>query len=105
MEGPVESRGKSCLLDSMADDYEDFEILSKAASKLASEHGQAPSRTEIIEALEQLINEGLAQAYILSPTRPHATPVTFCRNDVEQIWFYVTPEGKRLIKSAAQNGR
>jgi hypothetical protein len=83
----------------MANDYEDLEILVDEVLKFASEIGHAPSRMEIIEGLEQLINEGLAQAYILSPTSPHATPVNFRRNDVDGLWFYVTPEGKRLVKS------
>ena len=96
---------KTDLLYSMADDYEDFELVSKEVSKRAQPHGQMPSRTEIIRALEELINEGLAQAYILTPTRPGATPVAFHRKDLEQLWFYITPRGKRLLESAtSKNG-
>jgi hypothetical protein len=94
----MESRVKHYLLNSMANDYEDLEILFDEVSKLAPV-GQAPSRMETIEALEQLVNEGLAQAYILSPGSPHARPVSFRRNDVDNLWFYVTPEGKKLIVS------
>ena len=92
---------KDYLLRSMADDYESFEILFNEASRQAEEQGQPPSRAEAIEALEQLINEGLAKAYILSPTRSGSMPAEFSRRDVDQLWFYITPDGKRLISNPA----
>ena len=93
-------RVKDYLLNSMADDYENFEMLFSETLRQAKQQGQVLNRAETLEAIEQLISQGLAQAYILSPTPPFATPVEFRRSDVEQLWFYITPTGKRFVTSS-----
>ncbi len=84
------------VLCAIANDYEDFAIISDEVSKW---QGKSVSHSEIVEALAEVISMGLAQAYVLSPTPPHTTPVGFSKDDVERLWFYVTPEGKRLVQS------
>jgi hypothetical protein len=93
----MNSRVKDNLLNSMADDYSNFEMLFNEACERLGE--QAPSRSDALEATEELITEGLAQAYILSPTQPAATPINFFKSDADQLWFYITSAGKRLITS------
>ena len=54
------------LLNYMADDYEDFEMLFSETLRQAKQQGQELNRAETLEAIEQLISQGLAQAYTLS---------------------------------------
>jgi len=50
----------------------------------------------VSEALADLIVSGLVQAYRLSP--PHAAKVDFDPNGIDELWFYVTSEGKKLVQ-------
>ena len=92
---------KDYVLRAMADDYEDFNAVFDETSKLASELGRSVTKPEVIEILESVINEGLAQAYKLSSASPWTTPVDFNKGNIEQLWFYVTPQGKQYIGGLA----
>ncbi|MGB8769788.1 MAG: hypothetical protein WCC92_09245 [Candidatus Korobacteraceae bacterium] len=45
-----------------------------------------------------MINDGLAQAYLLSPKQLHAQKVDFDPGRIDELWLYVTPEGKKLVE-------
>jgi len=60
--------------------------------------GPQASTNEIGAALRQLINEGLAQAYVLSPHPPHAQRVKFEPGKMEELWFYVTAQGRQRVE-------
>jgi hypothetical protein len=94
----MELEFKRNVLRAMADDYENLETVCNETSKWTHESGRTITRSEIVQTLETLINEGLAQAYSLSPTRASATPVEFNKDKVENLWFYLTPDGKRRFE-------
>jgi hypothetical protein len=58
-------------------------------------------RSEIVDALAELIQDGLAKAYLLSPFEPFSTelevmpPLDVIEQDFE-TYFYVTKKGKDL---------
>jgi hypothetical protein len=83
------------VLRAIADDYEDFEIVLRSVNSWARKHGVVPDRQQIQEALEELINEGYAQSYILSSGPPAtAEPVPYSPELIDSLWFYITPKGK-----------
>jgi hypothetical protein len=85
------------VLRAIADDYESFDIIINSVSQWAASHGG--DHQSIKSALEQLIDEGYAQAYVLSsepPARPQA--VKYSDAALYDLWFYVTEKGKALAR-------
>jgi len=96
----MEASVRNYVLSAIADDYEDLEIVSSEVTKWAKEDGKiSVAREEIIRGLEQLIDEGYAKAYVLSPQPPHAKSVPFSAEHIGELRFYITPKGKKLAKS------
>ena len=89
---------RDCALRAIADDYEEFERIFHDAGEYAAERGRYISRSETQEALEDLITEGYAKAYELSPDCSPARAVRYSAADLTRLWFYVTPSGKERAK-------
>ena len=86
------------VLFAMANSDEDFATIVSEVTKFASEEGIAVDRQTILEKLGEVIKEGYAQALAVSPERPNiAKPTEFSPERVEDLWFYVTPKGKKLV--------
>jgi len=85
-------------MNAVADDYEDLEHVVDWASRLLSECGIVTSRPELVQTLQELTREGLAQAYVLSPVPPYTTVVPFKSAESGQLWFYLTPDGLDLLR-------
>lgn len=85
------------VLTNMADDYESFEYLLEHAQQWASEKGVSVTRDAVAASLGRAIREGDAKAYMLSSRPPHSQPVEFSLDRIDDLWFYVTPKGKRIV--------
>lgn len=86
------------VLDAISNDY-DFEMVFSDVIKWLQEEGkEGVTHEAVARRLEQLINEGYAQAYLLSSQLPTPTPVTFSNETIRELWFYATPSGKRLAQ-------
>ena len=109
-DGLVRDRTEAILelvINSMADDYESVETIllsiNEWGDSLDPESWPAAraipvSRTEVIRALRELTAEGYAQSYILETKEPFAKPVEFREEEVDDLWFYVSPKGKNAVK-------
>jgi hypothetical protein len=95
------------VLNAIADDYENVEIILKSINEedqtaepdlQPGKSGARVSRPEVIKALRVLTSEGYAQAFILDTREPYAQPVAFCKEAINQLWFYVTPKGIQAVK-------
>ncbi len=86
---------KDSVLNAIADDYENIETILETVQKFDS---PAATVHQVSETLHDLIQDGLAQAYDLSPGVPHATKADFSSNRIDELWFYVTPEGKKFVQ-------
>jgi len=82
---------------SMADDYENLQIIVNEVTTKAGSRQKALSRHEIIKAIQGLISDGYAQPYVLSPHPPHATPAAFDPERVDDLYYYLTPAGKKIL--------
>jgi hypothetical protein len=58
------------VLDAIADDYEDLEIISDHVPKLGTRCGLVVLKPEVLKCLKSLIDRGLAAAYRLDKTPP-----------------------------------
>ena len=91
---------RDLVLRAISDDYESFEWVVGDVLGSAVELGMSADANAVLSALKNLINDGYAQAYLLSAhPGTNAEPVAFAENLLDDLWFYVTPSGKALIRS------
>ncbi len=92
----MDERFQNEVLESIANDYEALEQIIGHFRRVAPEIDA--SVQNISEALENLIEQGLARVYKLSPWPPHVTEVPFDASKLDKLYFYVTPDGKRIVE-------
>ncbi len=81
------------VMSSIADDYEDLEMVSNTATKWAEEDGLQFDRKEILRQLTELIRNGYAQAYVLSAQPPHTVVADYSEARADDLWFMLTAKG------------
>ena len=93
------------VLSEICDDYENVDqIILPHVVKQTAKCGLAIERPEIVDALAGLIQDGLAQAYLLSSHPPYSTelpgmpPLDVIEEDFE-TYFLVTKRGIELQQS------
>jgi hypothetical protein len=90
------------VLIEIADDYEDLEHIYSLVARDSLRSGLTVQKPEIIHALVELIEAGLATAYRLSGSSPaqkiQGVPP---RAEIEDsyIHFWATPKGRELVVS------
>jgi hypothetical protein len=89
---------KDCVITIVSDDYENFEVILGQTRHLASLKGVTVHEDEVAQAVEKVIAEGLVEAYFLSPHEPHSVKTQYSLEQVHELWFYVTPQGKAAAK-------
>ena len=102
--GNTEAFVKDLVLSSMADDYENLQCIAPTVTGWGKIRGVELERDEIIKALQAVVSEGHARCYELSPHPPHVTPVAFDPQRVDELYFYVTPAGKDIVKNVEELG-
>ncbi len=91
-------------MNSIADDYEDFDRILDEVTGWAGSRGLRLTRNEVADALERAVITGRAQAYALSTVPPHATPVSFTTEKLGELYFLLTPEGREGLKNLEDLG-
>jgi hypothetical protein len=82
------------VMASMADDYESLELIVDSVSALAREDGfPAFDKQAVQTEISELIRDGYAKAYILSPTPPHAVVTEYLDTRADEFWFMLTALG------------
>jgi hypothetical protein len=90
---------RELVLRAISDDYENFDRILEDVTGWAAERHFTPDRLSILRALEGLISDGYAQAYLLSSGPPgKAEAVMYSADCLDELWFYVTLEGKQLTR-------
>lgn len=99
------------VLNEICDDYENVDqIIFPQVAKQAAKCGLTIERSEIVDALAKLIQDGLAKAYLLSPFEPFSTelegmpPLDVIEQDFE-TYFYVTEKGKGIAVAVFDDTR
>jgi hypothetical protein len=90
---------KLYILDAVADDYEDLETVVGEAERQASAAGSRASREGVVQGLEDLVSQGYVQCYSFSRSSGKFEPHPFTRALAQDLWFYVTPQGKKIVES------
>jgi hypothetical protein len=91
------------VLDAIADDYENFEQITKHVTSLSSLYGMPIASSEILQALSDLIGADLAKAYRLSNEveeisgmPPPSEIGSHNLTTANDIYFWVTKKGADL---------
>ena len=85
------------VLMAVSDDYESFECIVEQTTEWAKDKGLAVTRSEITRALRQRVHEKYIQPYFLSSQPPFSQKVEFDPDLIGELWFYLTPKGKKLV--------
>jgi aryl-alcohol dehydrogenase-like predicted oxidoreductase len=93
----AEDRFRIEVLSSIADDYEPLTQILDHFQRFAPE--MEASGHKVKEALGDLVQQGLARAYVLSSHPPQVTEVDFDPSNIENLYFYATAAGKRVVES------
>ena len=96
------NRNLLAILRTIADDYEQLDYILQEVTK---QHGLKLTRDEIKDHLEYLVSTRHVQTFELSEKRPHAQPVPFAADAIDELWFYPTPAGKKLVEEREQESR
>lgn len=90
------------VLNEITDDYENVDqVVFREVAKVGAKLGWTIERSEVVAALDGLIEDGLAKAYILSGRKPYATEIEgmpsleVVEKDFK-TYFYVTKKGMDL---------
>ncbi len=90
---------EKCVLSTVADDYESWQLILCSVRQFARENGVVVRRSQVLQALERLVNSGLVQCYVLrSVPEDWATRVNWDHKRLYELWYYITPSGLSLIK-------
>jgi hypothetical protein len=93
------------VLNTICDDYENVDqVILRSVAKAGAELGLTIERSEIVNALAELISRGLAKAYALSSSEPFSTeirgmPPLDVIEDTFTTYFYIAKEGMDLHHS------
>src|SRR3954468_16431975 len=87
------------VLTAISDDYENVQTILRYLQLLLDVRADA---SQVGEALRELVIDGLAQTYEFQHSSPHAKLIDFDASRIDEVWFYVTPEGKRVVQSRNQ---
>lgn len=91
------------ILDVVADDYEDFEMVVSEVSKWAVKSARKVQLFEIERALLHAIEEELVQAFDYSESSAQYIAVKVDGQTLRNRWFYITVAGKaKLLEQDAK---
>ena len=90
---------RSYVINAVADDYESVPLIEETCQDLAAADGVTIDLAQIPNVLRELIDSGLVQAYRFVPPKNIAESIPFSPADLTDVWFYITPEGKRQLLS------
>jgi len=90
------------VLNAICDDYENIDqVILRDARDTAEKLDLTIERTDVVEALKGLIDDGLAKAYLLSPSKPWVTelagmPSVEVPEEYFKTYFYISKKGMDL---------
>ena len=85
------------VLDAVADDYEDFDMVVAEVSKWMSNSAQTPDAAQVAQALMESIAENDVQAFEYAEGSSRYVPVEAKLETIRDRWFYITEQGKRRL--------
>ena len=85
------------VLSAISNDYEDFETISAEVERWAQEDRIPLGPQELIKTLQRLITLEFAGAYTKHSGSREPEAAEFSTDNLGRLYFFVTPQGKRLV--------
>ena len=88
---------RTYIMSSIADDYEELQMIFTTVGEWAKEDGLMFDSKEILDQLSALIRAEHVQAYKLSSHPPHVVAVDFSEACAGDLWFMLTVSGRQAL--------
>jgi hypothetical protein len=85
------------VLEAVSNDFESFDHILEQVIRWSSDRGLTTTRADIIGILKNTIRDDYVQAYVLSAEQPRGQVAEFSPEQLDRLWFYVTPKGKQFV--------
>jgi molybdopterin synthase catalytic subunit len=85
------------VLDAVADDYEDFDMVVAEVSKWMGNSARTPDAAQVAQALMESIAEKDVQAFEYAESSSRYILVEAKLETIRDRWFYITEQGKRKL--------
>jgi hypothetical protein len=82
------------VLNAVANDYENLDLIAKEAAQWALEEKSSFSRELLTRALSTLIHDGLVDCYRFSQFQSNYERCEFEIGKLNDLWFYISKKGK-----------
>jgi hypothetical protein len=88
---------KDYVINVVANDYENLELITKEVSSWASSEGRSVTPALIVDAISELVKEGLVGCFRFSTSSGKYETTDFKRDKTEELWFLISSSGKKLL--------
>lgn len=88
---------REMVLDAVADDYENFDMVVTEVKKRMSNSARALDAAQVAQALMESIAEKDMQAFEYAENSSRYVPVEAKLETIRDRWFYITEQGKRKL--------
>jgi hypothetical protein len=104
MEGKYGGRSESnrLVMEACADDYEEFSMVVSEIEKCTNGDPNAPTISQIEEALVQSVANKDIEAFEVHDCRLRLTPVQPGHETISELWFFVTEQGKKWVQEMCE---
>ena len=93
-------QAEELVLRAVSDDYECLQQIIADVEDWSDAQEIVCDRGVVVGALEGLIRDGHVKAYLLSSSPPgKAEAVNYTADRLDDLWFYVSPNGKKLANT------
>lgn len=86
------------VINVVANDYENMELISEEVSSWSSSKGRSVSPDLIIDAISELIKEVLIGCFRFSTSSGKYETSDFERDNINDFWFLISTKGKALLR-------
>jgi uncharacterized protein len=93
---------KEYVINTVANDYENFEMLSQQIRQWPAEYQASYSSAALVEALNQAIREGEVVSHLYDATLGRMKPESLDVGRIDEYWFLASEKAKRALKESSR---
>jgi len=97
---------RAFVLAEISDDFEEPEHVYENVAEISRTCGLSVDRAEVLGLLHELVELGLAKAYLLSPRDPVIeVKAPLLRDRMSELYFWITEDGVRALSTWRRDWR
>jgi hypothetical protein len=87
------------ILSAVVPFYENVEGIESKVKEWAEEDDLVYRGEDIRHALEELINSGMVEIWVLASTSAENRRAAYVKEQAEHLWFYISSKGQESLES------